>query len=132
ARLELASNTIFYAHHGKKGALPVRVERLQEGCVRFSYLPAGSQVPLRRYHCLHEEAGATATMGPHFTSLRYGDAGYGQLSWRTGDAVLQGADDKAEMGAFHDLFQPQRATNLRLRLEEYLRFGFETGVFYRT
>lgn len=132
ARLELASNTIFYAHYGKKGARPVQVERQQEGCVRFSYLPAGAQAPLRRYHCVQEEAGATGAVGPHFTSLRYGDAGYGQLSRRTGDAILRGADDKAEMGAFHDLFQPQRAANLRLRLEENLRFGFETGIFYRT
>ena len=43
-----------------------------------------------------------------------------------------GADDEAEMGAFHDLFQPQRESNIRLRLREYLRFGLEAGVFYET
>jgi hypothetical protein len=36
------------------------------------------------------------------------------------------------MGAFHDLFQPQRETNLRVRFEEYLRFGLEAGIFYQT
>jgi hypothetical protein len=36
------------------------------------------------------------------------------------------------MGAFHDLFQPQRETNLKVRLEEYLRFGLEAGSFYET
>jgi len=45
---------------------------------------------------------------------------------------MRGADDTAEMGAFHDLFQPQRSNNLQLRLKEYLRFGFETGIFYQT
>ena len=36
------------------------------------------------------------------------------------------------MGAFHYLFQPQRETNLRVRLDEYLRFGLEAGIFYAT
>jgi hypothetical protein len=34
------------------------------------------------------------------------------------------------MGTYHGLFGPQRETNLRIRLEEYLRFGLEAGVFY--
>jgi len=34
------------------------------------------------------------------------------------------------MGAFHQLFQPQRETNLRIRLDEYLRVGLEAGIFY--
>jgi len=130
--LELASNTIFYARSYKEGAAPIHIERRQEGCVRFSYLPTGSRVPLHRYRCQPEKDRDTGTIELHFTSRRYGDAGYGQLSQRTSDAILQGADDKAEMGAFHDLFQPQRAINLRLRLQEYLRFGFETGIIYTT
>jgi hypothetical protein len=36
------------------------------------------------------------------------------------------------MGAFHDLYQPQRETNLRIRLDEYLRFGLEAGIFYES
>ena len=36
------------------------------------------------------------------------------------------------MGAYHLLFQPQREANLRIRLEEYLRFGLEAGVFFET
>ena len=36
------------------------------------------------------------------------------------------------MGATHELHQPQRETNLRLRLDEYLRFGLEAGFFYAT
>ena len=73
---------------------------------------------------------AAARVRPVFTSLRYGDAGYCQLSERTAVQIRQGADDQAEMGAFHDLYQPQRKANLRARLDEYLRFGLEAGIFY--
>jgi hypothetical protein len=44
--------------------------------------------------------------------------------------ICQGADDRAEMGAFHNLFQAQRQNNLSQRLVEYLRFGLEAGVFF--
>lgn len=43
-----------------------------------------------------------------------------------------GGDDGSEMGAFHDLFNPQREINLRSGLEEYLRVGLEAGVFHAT
>jgi hypothetical protein len=32
----------------------------------------------------------------------------------------------------HPLYQPQRETNLRIRLDEYLRFGLHEGIFYVT
>lgn len=131
--LELASNTIFYTSKDEnEAAVPVQVERRQEGCVRYSYLPDGSQVPQRRYSCQPEKDGDAQAIELYFTSRTYGDASYCQLSQRTSQVILSGADDKAEMGAFHDLFQPQRTSNLNLRLREYLRFGFETGIFYRT
>jgi hypothetical protein len=69
---------------------------------------------------------------PHFTSLRYGDAAYGQLRRVTDGAIRMGADDASEMGVLHDLYQPQREDNLRIRLEEYLRFGLRAGIFYAT
>jgi len=132
ASLELASNTLFFARRSSKGEAPVQVERRQNGCVRYSYVPIGSRVPQRRYNCVpvSEEDAEVLQLG--FTSLRYGDPGYGQLNWRTDSVIMHGADDTAEMGAFHDLFQPQRSNNLQLRLKEYLRFGFETGIFYQT
>jgi hypothetical protein len=49
---------------------------------------------------------------------------------RAREEIRAGADDGAEMGAFHLLFEPQREKNLRLRLDEYLRFGLEAGIFY--
>ncbi|MHC1767282.1 MAG: hypothetical protein AB9869_23885 [Verrucomicrobiia bacterium] len=73
-----------------------------------------------------------ARLLPAFTSLRYSDPGYGQLRMAAPRQIRAGADDEAEMGAFHDLFQPQRESNIRTRLREYLRFGLEAGVFYET
>ena len=67
---------------------------------------------------------------PSFSTLRYGLASYGQLRLSCPAQIRAGADDEAEMGAFHDLYQPQRETNLRVRLDEYLRFGLEAGIFY--
>ena len=44
--------------------------------------------------------------------------------------IFRGADDESEMGAFHDVFAPQRERDLRIRVQEYLRFGLEAGIFY--
>ncbi len=121
--LQLASNSIFMAD--------VTSEKRQEGCVRFCYLPLVSIVP-RRYRCQPEDDEDALRVRPQFTSLRYGDPGYGQLALRTAAEIREGADDEAEMGAFHELFEPQRETNLRVRLDEYLRFGLEAGIFYVT
>jgi hypothetical protein len=66
---------------------------------------------------------------PHFTSLRYGDPGYAQLQRATGREIREGASDEGEMGVMHALYQPMREANLRIRLEEYLRFGLHAGVF---
>lgn len=128
----------------------VTAERHQEGCVRFSSLPLDSKVP-RQYRCqpqlaLQELAKSSGKIelspteqepvqrqvAPQFTSLTYGHPGYGQLSQRCAYEIRHGADDESEMGIFHDLYQPQRATNLRLRLDEYLRFSLEAGIFFVT
>lgn len=156
--LELASNCIFAAalDAADSWASPLRSERKQAGCVRFSYLPDGARVP-RRYRCqpdlaIHQaiqEASkkdpmltnpqkasiaetVRARVMPRFTDLRYGRAAYAQLHVACPQEIRAGADDESEMGAFHDNFAPQRETNLRLRLDEYLRFGLEAGIFYAT
>lgn len=121
--LKYASNSIFMSD--------VRSEKKQSGCIRFCYLPLSSIVP-RRYRCQPEEEGEAPRVKPQFTSLTYGDPGYGQLAVRTTSKIRTGADDEAELGAFHELYQPQREANLRIRLDEYLRFGLEAGVFYVT
>jgi hypothetical protein len=136
-QMTLASNSIFMAAFrageswpapASAPTAPVLAVRLQEGCVRFSYLPPGSRVP-RPFHCQPQKLKDAARVRPLFNSLRYGDADYCQLSLRCAVEIKQGADDQAEMGAFHDLYQPQRISNLRARLDEYLRFGLEAGIF---
>jgi len=124
--MELASNTIFFADSSSEA--PVRAEKLQEGCVRFCYVPPGSRLP-RRFKCQPETEEEAATVRPIFTSLRHGDAGYCQLSPQCSEKIKRGAEDGAEIGVFHDLYQPQRVSNLRARLDEFLRFSLEAGVF---
>jgi hypothetical protein len=153
---KLVSNSIMFAELAGTGAkfwkAPVWAARKQEGCVRFSYLPRGSIVP-RRYRCQPDfeiaaeivrqrkvakisdtEAAAIgaeveAWLVPAFTTLLYGVAAYAQLTESCSYQIRTGADDESEMGAFHGLYQPQRETNLRVRLDEYLRFGLEAGIF---
>jgi hypothetical protein len=129
--MTLASNAIFLAGRpGPEGwPVPVEAERLQQGCVRFSFVPPGSRLP-RPHRCQPAVAAEATRVRPTFTSWRLGDPGYGQLNLRCPVEIRRGADDGAEMGAFHDLHQPQREANLRASLEEYLRFGLEAGIFF--
>ncbi|MCD5341571.1 hypothetical protein LR392_04925 [Arthrobacter sp. AK04] len=131
--VELVENSIFTS--------PLRVARRQLGCVRYTYLPPGSRTP-RRYHCQPDAGIANAgddvraaqaeRLRPTFTSLRYGHPGYGQLADAVPAEIWRGADDEAELGAFHDLYQPQRAANLRVRLDEYTPAGTESGIYFTT
>jgi hypothetical protein len=127
------SNCIFTARapQATPGGLPIRVEQTQAGCVRFSYLPPNARVP-RRYQCQPASGTDEAQVRPRFTSLRYGVPGYCQLSQSCPPEIRRGADDESEMGVFHDLFHPQRETNLRVRLDEYLRVALEAGILYAT
>jgi hypothetical protein len=115
-----------------------RADRRQAGCVRFSSIATGSRTP-RRYRCqpdlaLEGVTGAAdraliiARLRPIFTSVHYGDPAYAQLALNCALEIRTGAEDGAEMGAFHDLMQPQREANLKIRLEEYLPFGLIPGL----
>ncbi len=142
--IELGENSIF------TGCL--NVARRQLGCLRFCYVPHGCRTP-RRFHCqpdLAEQALSAALkqmkpplsqaerdaaleqererLRPQFNSRRYGQPAYAQLAATCAEEISRGADDEAEMGAFHDLFQPQRLANLRARLNEYTPAGEEAGI----
>lgn len=129
--MELASNTIFLADLDEidNWTAPVRAALLQQGCVRFSFIPPGSRLP-SPHRCQPVSPGDAERVRPSFTSLRYGDAGYCQLDLSCAPEITRGADDQVEMGAFHDLYQPRREANLRAAINEYLRFGLEAGIFY--
>jgi hypothetical protein len=131
--LKLVSNSILMARLNSPDTwtAPVISERRQEGCVRFSFVPFEAVTP-KRYRCQPTTSDDTTRVRPQFISNRCGDATYCQLSARCTPEIQAGADDGAEMGAFHDLLQPQRQAHLRLRLDEYLRFGLEAGIINAT
>jgi hypothetical protein len=128
----LISNSILLAELAAADTwvAPIIAERRQQGCVRFSYLPPLARTP-RRFRCV---PGEDTTLSPvlRFASLRYGTAAYAQLGQAASDAIRNGAEDEGEMGAYHHVHAPQRDTNLRLRLDEYLRVGLEAGIFHET
>jgi hypothetical protein len=126
----------------------LNVARRQIGCMRFCYVPPGCRTP-RRYHCQPDlvaqavidavpDPAAQAAMiaserirlRPQFTSVRYGKPAYAQLGENCADEIKRGAEDESEMGAFHDLFQPQRAANLKARLDEYTPAGMDAGILF--
>jgi len=129
-----ASNSIFTA--------TVTVERTQGGCVRYCSLPTDTSRVPQRFRCQPDLALTTVTkpqaadvrkrMTPSFSSTVYGDADYAQLSSSCATEIRAGADDGSEMGAFDFLKQPQRDSNLRSVLPDYLRFGMQAGIFYVT
>jgi hypothetical protein len=67
---------------------------------------------------------------PQFNSLRYGTPTYCQLADACATEIKRGASDQSEMGAFHDLYQPQREANLRARLDEYIPAGMDAGIIF--
>ncbi len=130
--LELASNSIFTDI--------VYTLRRQLGCVRFCYIPKGSQTP-RQYGCqpdfrIDSSESPKKTIldiSPQFTSTRFGDPGYAQLHKNVSKEIFEGADNTSEMGVFNHLYQPQRINNMKTIInKEYLRFGLEAGVFLIT
>ena len=115
--VEIAENSIFTGR--------LRVARRGIGCLRFCYVPEGSRTP-RRHRC--QPADREHGLRPQFTSERYGTPAYGQLAAGCPDEIRRGADDGSELGAFHDLYQPQREDSLRARLAEYTPAGTDAGI----
>ncbi len=130
--------------------------RSQAGCVRFSFVPRGSRTP-RRHRCqpdletrerlaaaLAADPGLTAAqqdairafvagwLVPSFGATQYGQPRYGQLRLAVPAQIRTGAADGSEMGVYCQLKQPQRESNLRIRLDEYLPFGLEAGLIHVT
>ncbi|MET8744864.1 hypothetical protein [Streptomyces sp. NPDC004728] len=123
--VRIAENSVFTGR--------LHVARRGIGCMRFSSVPAGSRTP-RRYRCLPDLTGpgGAAKVRPLFTSERYGTPWYGELAERCAEEIRRGAEDGAEMGAFHDLYRPQREDSLRARLAEYVPAGTDAGIFFVT
>jgi hypothetical protein len=114
--VEIAENSVFTGrlHAARRGI----------GCLRHTYVPAGSRTPPRHR--------SPSQPSPLFTSVRYGTPWYAQLADRCPEELRRGADDGAELGAFHDLYRPQREDGLRARLAEYTPAGTDAGIFFVT
>jgi hypothetical protein len=99
------------------------VDDLQAGCIRFSAFAQDSKdgkdskVP-RAYRCQ-----TVTDTGGLFTSLRFGDPGYAQLSDIAPDTIARGGEDGTEMGAFATLLNPVKLDSLRAKVDEFLPFG---------
>jgi hypothetical protein len=141
--IALASDSIFTGI--------ISVTRRQIGCMRFCYVPPESRTP-RRYNCQPDLVEAAVNrkfdkpeqndkrvnalrterirVEPQFNSKRYGRPEYCQLALSCAREISAGASDESEMGVFHDLFQPQRTANLRVRLEEFMPAGSEAGIIF--
>jgi hypothetical protein len=139
-QIDLASDSIFDGL--------ISVQRQQTGCIRFSYVPPESVTP-RRYRCQPDlavrraldvagpltpaqaaalRAETALRVRPEYTSEAYGQPAWLQLARAAPDEIATGSEDGADMGLWCHLKQPQRAANLKLRLEEYLPFGLEPAL----
>jgi len=96
-----------------------------EGFTRHCYVRKESTVP-QMSHCVQVD------VGPTFTSLRYGDPAYGQLDNDTPQAILTGASNGSEIGAFQHLNAAQRMKNLASALDAYVPLTLDARIFYVT
>ncbi len=99
----------------------VLVTAQQRGCFRFSAAHAGAGFPRRFRSWPPAPLGPT---GPRlspafFSSLRFGDATYAQLSPAAPRAIAQGAENGAEMGVFNSNMAALRLAGVRTKVDEY-------------
>jgi hypothetical protein len=138
--MELAEDSVFLDC--------VNVARRQIGCMRFCYVPSGCRTP-RRYRCQPDlvleavkeqyidPVKRTAAseceklrVRPQFTERNYGKPAYAQLGPNCAEEIWRGAGDESEMGAFHNLYQPQRQVILAARLNEFTPAGMDAGIIF--
>ena len=103
------------------------VENTQCGCFRFSAaMKASSRLP-RQYR-------STWIEKPNllFTSSRFGDPGFMQLSNVAPVSIVCGAENGAEMGAYNALNNPIKLDSLRAKVEEYMPFGLLPVYIFET
>ncbi|MCH9650647.1 MAG: hypothetical protein K0U98_20600 [Deltaproteobacteria bacterium] len=96
------------------------VEDRFEGCVRYSRAVTDSVLP--RIHRVVFDLEA------NFVSADRHAAGHARLAENTEPAILGGAEDGGEIGAFHDVRLAQLYAALLRRLMEFTPAGLATGL----
>jgi hypothetical protein len=91
------------------------VVNTQESCFRFSAASPGSAPLPRQYHSFISGPIEAA----FFTSLRFGDPGYAQLSRLAPPEILRGAENRSEMGAFSFLLNPIHLASMQAKIDEF-------------
>ncbi len=98
------------------------MDKALEESVKLERHPKSELHALRRAEELRVE--------PQFITTRYGEPAYCRLARGCADEITRGAEDRAELGVFHDLFEAQRLANLRNRLGEYVPAGTDVGIIF--
>ncbi|WP_341368396.1 hypothetical protein [Yoonia sp. BS5-3] len=114
------SDTLFVGQNAPAVAALYR----QVGCIRFSYVPPDAQVP-RLYRCVRDPA-------PVLEATRYSDPAYMTLAACSDEAILRGAENSDQMGAYNRAAWGARADNIRRSIDDFLRFGHAAGSFHET
>jgi hypothetical protein len=108
----------------------VRVLDNQHGCFRFS---AANDTPDKRMPKRYESQLFEPQIPNHFfTSRRFGDPGFAQLSATAPASVVRGAENRGEMGAFNTLLNPVKLDDLETKVFEYMPFGLIPQFIFET
>ena len=69
---------------------------------------------------------------PRFESVQYGHPNYLRLTPWGSPEIARGAHDESEMGAYHDLFEPQRLQALAEWLQQFTPASSDAAVVFVT
>jgi len=96
----------------------VNVIDTQNGCFRFGAAQSISRLPHPYESFLFNK-----DTNHWFTSRRFADPGYAQLSETAPPNIFEGAENGSEMGAFCNLLNPIKLKDLQSKIDEYMPFG---------
>jgi hypothetical protein len=112
------------------------VTNTQKGCFRFSavlrrrdpFNPASPHSRVPHPYESHWLDDASAL----FTSTRFGDPAFCQLSEAAGLPLSRGAENGSEIGAFSSLLNPIKRDSLQMKIREFAPFGLLPFFVYET
>jgi hypothetical protein len=99
---------------GPAGASAIVVADTQHSCFRFSAAPPSTERMPDSYRSVFREI-----LPFHFTSLRFGDPGYAELSTLAPEELRSGAENGSEMGAFSGGTRTAHLASIQAKVEEF-------------